>query len=87
MSENGLMDGRLAAWKAVVAEQAARIAELEKVLKPFADCAKYLPDPNQDFPNDVVALDMGDGRIWTLQDWSFFDARTTLEASERGGGE
>ena len=33
MSENGLMDGRLAAWKTVVAEQAARVAELEKALK------------------------------------------------------
>lgn len=32
MSEPGLMDGSLDAWKAVVAKQACRIAELEKAL-------------------------------------------------------
>lgn len=66
----------------------ARIAELEKALKPFADCAKYLPQrPDDAIPDDVAAFDMGDGRFWTLQDTSFFEARTTLSASQDKGDE
>jgi len=86
MSEPGLMDGRLDAWKAVVAKQACRIAELEKALKPFAKIsgvavARRPPPPHQD-------------RLWSYYDSRndiqyeitrahVDNARTTLEASEK----
>mgnify|MGYP000278736730 CR=1 FL=1 len=72
MSEPGLMDGRLAAWKTVVAEQAARIAELEKALGWFLSDDRFR-----------VAV----GGSPHVVEKMIADARTTLEASERGGGE
>ena len=70
MSETGLMDGRLDAWKAVVAKQACRIAELEKALKPFAH-VRYFKGERHEVRGIYVTVG------------SLEDARTTLEASEK----
>jgi len=147
LSENGLMDGRLAAWKTVVAEQAARIAELEKALAESSErvvhyqkiagkqgtmlmrkdillkSARQWGVSSRAFDGSVAvavsdAIDSGEPLHWpsshfaqkwlSEQGYSNCDgyvgmrftmkladdvqirqdgARTTLEASERGGGE
>lgn len=79
MSEPGLMDGRLDAWKAVVAKQAARVAELEKALK----------DAQQTMRNAwgaVTTNQIADKGVAEMLKDGVRRARTTLEASERGGG-
>lgn len=78
MSETGLMDGRLDAWKAVVAKQACRVAELEKALK----------DAQQTMRNAwgaVTSNQIEDKGVAEMLKDGVRHARTTLEASERGG--
>ena len=64
----------------------ARIAELEKALKPFADRAST--DTVQDADKFNILLVITNGkRMCAIDPKAFVEARTTLEASERGGGE
>lgn len=90
-------DGHSSAARDLIAEQnntierlTARIAELEKALKPFANFKYELVtdvlggDPHE----PVFAVETIEGTtICCLTDVDFEFARTTLEASERGGGE
>jgi len=63
----------------------ARIAALEKRLKPFATRAST--DAVQDAVKSGLLLTISNGkRMCAIDPKAFIEARTTLEASERGAG-
>lgn len=63
----------------------ARIAELEQRLKPFAVTADTWTVQNAAHRGILLTLSNGE-RMCAMDASDFIAARTTLEASERGGG-